>query len=130
MNSSLDLKKSTSKLIHDKLSEWAAILYGFAYATRLIDICACGIVPKMHYADFDQKITAKYGIVVEGWPLKSFEAPGNLRSLNKLHVLSRAWENGSARFRKMDKEELDEWQEARFQDALGGDTMMGDNEGK
>jgi len=82
----------------------------------------------MYYAEFDQQITAKYGIVVECWPLTSFVAPGNLRTLNELDILFRAWDTGSTRFRKMDKEELAEWEEARFQDALGsGEVTMSNN---
>lgn len=88
----------------------------------------------MHYVDFDHQITEKYGIVVECWPLKSFVSPGDLRTLNELQILHRAWESGTTRFRKMDKKELDVWEEARFQATLRSGVqngeMMDDNEGE
>ena len=43
--------------------------------------------PAVNYANFPEKITAKYGVRCIRWPLRKFEAPGRINSLVSLHEL-------------------------------------------
>lgn len=75
-------------------------------------------MPHMYYTNFDIKITQKYGVVVEGWPLQKFCSPSDLRSRLELDVLYRAWESGSARFRKLSRDEYIAWDNVRLEETL------------
>lgn len=72
----------------------------------------------MAYKNFDEKITSKYGVVIEGWPLAKFRGPGDISSKVELRVLYQAWESDAARFRRMSDEEFKQWDAARFDQAL------------
>ena len=72
----------------------------------------------MQYTNFEQHITRKHGVVVEGWPLPHFRPPSDLSSREELKILITAWETGVAFFRKLSEDELDALFEARFQEAL------------
>ncbi|OCH83692.1 hypothetical protein OBBRIDRAFT_717852, partial [Obba rivulosa] len=66
-------------------------------------------VPKMFYSNFDDHITAKYAVIIEGWPLAKFVPPGQIRSHIELEQLVRAWETNIARFHKLNREEFAAW---------------------
>lgn len=66
----------------------------------------------MYYKNFDTKITARYGVIIEGWPLEHFVPPSLVKSRTELEVLLRAWETDATRFRKLTNKELERWQEA------------------
>ena len=68
----------------------------------------------MYYSRFEATITDRYGVVVQGWPLKVFTAPGNIGSKIELTVLINAWKNDTARFRRLSHDELDAWRKTRF----------------
>ncbi|KAJ8456300.1 hypothetical protein ONZ45_g18775 [Pleurotus djamor] len=87
------LKKETAALIMDKLRKAAG-----------------AEVKRMNYANFEDSITAKYGVVVEGWPLPKFCSPGDLSSRLELQTLYQAWESGRTRFRKLSNQEHVDWE--------------------
>lgn len=66
----------------------------------------------MIYKNFDGNITRKHGIVIEGWPLRTFGNPSTIGSQVELKVLLSAWKSGATRFRKMSVEEHMKWVEA------------------
>jgi hypothetical protein len=72
----------------------------------------------MYYTNFDQKITAKYQVVCNGWPLSKFCSPSDLRSRNEVEILYNAWKSDTTYFRRLTDEEWTQWDQARFQDAL------------
>lgn len=63
----------------------------------------------MFYKSFNEQITRKYGILVEGWPLPAFENPSSIGSQVELRVLLNAWQSDVARFRKMSEREFESW---------------------
>ena len=68
----------------------------------------------MQYERYEDMIVDRYGIVLEGWPLEGKpRAPSTIGSRLELTVLIKAWENGTARFRKLSFEELEAWRAAR-----------------
>ena len=60
----------------------------------------------MFYENFEDHITAKYGLVIEGWPLDKIISPGAINSRPELTVLLNAWKTGVARFRRLAPEEV------------------------
>lgn len=72
----------------------------------------------MNYASFASEITAKFGIVCEGWPLEKFCPPSMITLRVQLDTLCQAWETEVASFRKLSKGEYEKWSSARFQSAL------------
>jgi hypothetical protein len=81
-------------------------------------------VQRMYYTNFDTNITAKYGVVLENWPLSKFCCPGDINSRNELRVLFHAWETDSTRFRRLSDAEFEDWETSRFNAAMG---QMSDN---
>ena len=73
----------------------------------------------MFYQNFDRNITAKYGVIIENWPLETFSSPSDINSRNEIRVLLQAWESGTTRFRKLSDEEFAQWEDAQFQEAMG-----------
>lgn len=67
----------------------------------------------MIYKSFDDHITRKHGIVIEGWPLRAFENPSAIGSQIELNILFNAWQTGATRFRKMTTDEHLAWVESR-----------------
>ncbi|KAF9499208.1 hypothetical protein BDN71DRAFT_1503253 [Pleurotus eryngii] len=66
--------------------------------------------PRMNYANFSDAITAKFGVVIIGWPLPDrFCSPGDITSKNELTVLHHAWVSKQTWFRKMSDEEFNTW---------------------
>ena len=67
----------------------------------------------MVYTNFDDAITRKHGIVVEGWPLRRFVCPSQVGSQMELEFLLNSWQKGTTRFRKMTNSEHMAWIESR-----------------
>ena len=67
----------------------------------------------MMYKGFNDYITRKHGIVLEGWPLHVFDNPNSVGSQVELNVLLRAWQTGVTRFRRMTEAEHMAWLESR-----------------
>jgi len=72
----------------------------------------------MNYVDFDNVITAKHGIVLENWPLKTFCSPSDLKTLYEVQALYNAFKSGATRFRLLSNAELQAWSDRRFEQAL------------
>jgi hypothetical protein len=82
----------------------------------------------MYYQNFDDNITAKFGVVVENWPLKKFCNPSEVGSRYELKTLFHAWQSGATRFRQLSDVELEEWEEQRFQSKLHTTEQNGDKD--
>ncbi|KAG1807733.1 hypothetical protein EV424DRAFT_1350561 [Suillus variegatus] len=80
------LKAETSSLIIEQLREAAQVN-----------------VPRMLYVNFEENITAKYGVVCEGSPLQKFCSPEDIGSHTEV---------------KMSKAEFEQWDKDRFQQKL------------
>ncbi|KAH9894834.1 hypothetical protein C8Q73DRAFT_638972, partial [Cubamyces lactineus] len=90
----LQLKAQVRDLIEEKLKR----------------ACTRGKIERMFYVNFDEHITMKYGIVIEGWPFPDkFMAPGKFSSVAELRVLLAAWESGTTYFRSMSNSEWQQW---------------------
>ena len=72
-----------------------------------------GAAHRMIYKNFDDHITRKHGIVIEGWPLRTFENPSSVGSQMELRVLLNAWNTGATRFHKLTDDEHIAWVENR-----------------
>lgn len=72
-----------------------------------------GDANRMIYKNFDEHITRKHGIIVEGWPLPVFDNPSAIGSQVELNILLRAWQTGATRFRRMAEDEHMAWIERR-----------------
>lgn len=68
---------------------------------------------RMQYKKFEDSITRKHGVLIEGWPLKVFENPSSIGSHVELKVLLNSWQSGATRFRKMSVAEHMAWVENR-----------------
>lgn len=81
----------------------------------------------MYYKNFDENITAKYGVVCRSWPLQKFCSPADLSSRNEVEILYNAWKTGTASFERMSDADWTSWNDARFRVVLaemgaGGET--------
>lgn len=72
-----------------------------------------GQANRMIYMGFDEHITRKHGVVIEGWPHPEFKCPSAIGSQLELKVLLNSWRTGTTRFRKMSVEEHVNWLEER-----------------
>ncbi|KAL7280958.1 hypothetical protein ACG7TL_005907 [Trametes sanguinea] len=88
---------------------------------KLQSACTRGNIKKMFYVGFAERITLRYGVVLERWPLPKFVAPGSLSSRQELLVLLHAFENDVACFRQLTNEEWEEWIEKY---RAGGDSTV------
>ncbi|KAI0676302.1 hypothetical protein C8Q78DRAFT_1141482 [Trametes maxima] len=79
--------------------------------TKLREACPStrGQIVRISYTSFDTRITLRFGIIIENWPLKKFCAPGEINSRPELDILVSAWKSGATRFRTLDDEEWAEW---------------------
>jgi len=82
-------------------------------------------IARMNYADFAKAITAKHGIVIEGWPLQWFCSPSDLQSHNKVQVLFNAWTQGLAKFHLLSTGEWEEWNDQDFNAQLAATSGPG-----
>lgn len=67
----------------------------------------------MIYATFGDSITAKYGVVVEHWPLPKFCPPSDLGTIAEVRVLFNALTHNLTQFRKLSDAEMTAWLGAR-----------------
>lgn len=72
----------------------------------------------MNYVNFDDAITAKYGIVIEKWPLKEFRTPSKIGSKVEVEVLYYSWENGKMQFRRLSNAEFAQWKDRYIQEKM------------
>ncbi|KDQ10068.1 hypothetical protein BOTBODRAFT_640759 [Botryobasidium botryosum FD-172 SS1] len=73
---------------------------------------------RMVYGNFGQHVTAKYGLVIDNWPLPRFCSPSDIGSAMEVNILFNAWKNDVAKFRKLSPSELAAWFAARAQDSV------------
>ncbi|EIW53125.1 uncharacterized protein TRAVEDRAFT_24434 [Trametes versicolor FP-101664 SS1] len=92
-------------VIQDLQSRTASLI-----SQRLGDISK-GAVKKMIYSGFADRITSRQGLVIEGWPLKAFQAPSSFRTRLELSTLFQAWERKTAHFRKLTEPEWRQWEQ-------------------
>ena len=109
----LQLRGEIVSLITQKLRTFLVLLclVPGALLRRLPGDISKNEVNRMYYKNFDQHITRKHGIVIEGWPLRTFDNPSAIGSQVELKVLLGSWETGAMRFRKMSNEEHMAWVE-------------------
>jgi hypothetical protein len=69
----------------------------------------------MYYQNFDDNITAKFGVIVKSWPLAKFCSPNDIGSRVELNILHNAWQSGTAHFYKMSDVEFNSWTNTRYQ---------------
>jgi hypothetical protein len=76
----------------------------------------------MNYANFDNTITVRFGLVIRNWPLNVFAAPGDIRTVTELRVLHSAWTSGIAHFYRLTKEEFALWRTSNSYSAIPDST--------
>lgn len=105
------LRTEAVSLITSKLRMLPCMLGVWRLLTNFPGAITKGDANRMIYKNFDDHITRKHGIVIEGWPLRTFENPSSIGSQVELQVLLNAWKTGATRFRKMDVKEHMVWVE-------------------
>ncbi|KAI0686977.1 hypothetical protein C8Q76DRAFT_635673, partial [Earliella scabrosa] len=75
---------------------------------RLQAACTRYSITKMFYVNFEEHITARFGIFVKNWPLRKFTAPGSLSRV-ELEVLLKAWQNNVTQFQELSDDEWAKW---------------------
>ncbi len=110
----LEAKQRVAALILQKLRESFTLFSQTTAASCIVPGAAStrGHINKMYYVNFEDHITAKFGIVLENWPIQKFAAPGSFSSLPVLNVIQSAFEKDLTRFRSMDDGEWEAWMEA------------------
>src|SRR5882724_3286694 len=73
----------------------------------------------MYYSGFPEKITGKWKILLEGWPLNTFSSLLQLMTKNEVEVLYNAWKTGTAKFHCLSDDGWKEWDAGWFQSVLG-----------
>lgn len=80
----------------------------------------------MNYENFDNAVTCKLALVIDYWPLPTFQAPGKFNTIAELRTLHNAWHNGHARFRRLSQDELAHWEQEKLaQDDLEAPVKVG-----
>lgn len=107
----LQLKSNTSALILQKLREAAQVP-----------------ISRMYYVNFNENITAPYGVVLNNWPLKKFASPGDIGSMVEVKIVYNAFRTGATKFHKLTAAEWEDWDETRFNNAMGSGSEDATNE--
>jgi len=63
----------------------------------------------MIYVNFEEHITRKHGVIIKGWPLKTFESPSSVGSTVELSTLLHSWEQNATKFYKMSDDKYMVW---------------------
>ncbi|KAG6869468.1 hypothetical protein C0995_002888, partial [Termitomyces sp. Mi166 len=79
-------------------------------------------ISQMYYHNFDSHITAKRGVVIKNWPLKTFCTPSEISSQVELNILLNAWRSDIAHFYQMTRDEFEAWETQQFNDTLTNDV--------
>ncbi|CAA7264088.1 unnamed protein product [Cyclocybe aegerita] len=79
-------------------------------------------VPRMYYTNFDDNITAKYAVILVGWPLDKFCNPSEMGSCTEVALVHASFNSGAMRFEKLSAEAFTAWEEARFNAAVSTTT--------
>ncbi|PCH44746.1 hypothetical protein WOLCODRAFT_19125 [Wolfiporia cocos MD-104 SS10] len=86
-------------------------------ATLIIQKLRTGI-HCMNYNNFENLITAKYGVTYKGWPLAKFCCPSNIGLCNELTILLHIFKTGVAYFHLMSADEFQKWRDDRIQASI------------
>ncbi|KAG6809052.1 hypothetical protein H0H92_001795 [Tricholoma furcatifolium] len=73
---------------------------------------------RMVYVGFAEKFTMQYGVVIENWPIDRFHSPSELTRA-EVNILLAAWTSKATYFRKMEKEEWDQWRNNQVESGPG-----------
>ncbi len=115
------LQSRAAALILQKLGKISSEIPGRARINPCIGQITSYTAHKMFYVGFDDHITSRFGVVLEGWPIPRFVAPSTIRTRVELTTLLNAWENDVSRFRKLTK---DEWESWKAQPAPGSGVSL------
>jgi hypothetical protein len=119
------MKKNLSIMIIDNLRKFGYYLT-IDYSTNMsIGQAAGKPVPRTYYTNFDNAITEKYHVVLEGWPLERFCSPSDIQSRTEISVLMKSLESGATRFRKLSSTEFEQWSEKCFNSKVDSTTAQG-----
>ena len=72
----------------------------------------------MHYENVDQKITAKWQVALDGWPLTKFSSLSSIVTRNEVEILYNAFKTGTAKFPCFPDAKREKWDAAYFQAPL------------
>lgn len=88
---------------------------------------ACRGRVNMVYLGFDSGISDVHGVVLRGWPLKDFVAPGSISSQVVLKTLHDAWLGGDVAFYRLSPAEFTQYSNARTKviEAIATDERSG-----
>ncbi len=116
------LKAQLAGLIMAKLSKCGLIIWCEWKLTStgshpIENACRRGEPRRMFYSSFDEQITAKYGVIVENWPIPMFNNPSSLSHL-EAEVVLRALESGTTRFRSLTDAEWATWRDEYYNSAV------------
>ncbi|KAK1219018.1 hypothetical protein PQX77_018270 [Marasmius sp. AFHP31] len=80
----------------------------------------------MQYEQFDKLTTLHFSVVCEGWPpALPFQKPVSFGgNTNQLFMLRDSWRDGVARFRRLDRDEFEEWKAARMKGIADGTVVV------
>ncbi|KAF7791528.1 hypothetical protein EIP86_002544 [Pleurotus ostreatoroseus] len=87
--------------------------------SKLADVARPDNVGRMFYKNFEEHITKRFGLILEGWPLKKFQAPGYINSRPELNVLMNAFSSDAARFRRLTDAEFERWEKDNLPGTFG-----------
>jgi hypothetical protein len=66
---------------------------------------------RLQYKQWDDLITRRYGVVIEGWPLKTLHKPSDCKNRGELQRLLDAVNSSECKLRKLSVEEWSSWKE-------------------
>ena len=81
----------------------------------------------MHYENVDQKITAKWQVALDGWPLTKFSSLSSIVTRNEVEILYNAFKTGTAIFHQFSNAKREKWDAAYFQASLNMTLAPGDD---
>ncbi|TFY52031.1 hypothetical protein EVJ58_g10238 [Rhodofomes roseus] len=79
---------------------------------------------KMNYVNFDT-ITAEFGVVLQGWPLKTWCSPSDISLQLEVQLLLNYLQSGTTHFRKLTTDKLKEWKMVRAMGAVAAMMQPG-----
>ncbi|EIW80845.1 hypothetical protein CONPUDRAFT_154835 [Coniophora puteana RWD-64-598 SS2] len=97
------LAKTKGKLMAEKKTAVGQLIYAKLVAAPFKSPC-------MYYVNFNDHITAKYGIIVEHWPLSQFCSPTEFSANHDLITLHNLWPADTTFFQKMSDQEFEQWE--------------------
>ncbi|KAG2063969.1 hypothetical protein BDR04DRAFT_1122892 [Suillus decipiens] len=72
----------------------------------------------MYYVNFNDNITAHYGVILDNWPLKKFANPGDISLMVEVKIMYNAFMMGAIKFCKLTTAEWEDWDQNRFNETF------------